>query len=85
MLLQRFNKQDMTVSASQNARNFAPTVFAELPEAAALDSHPKARKKLLREAMDYLTSKERIYQGAGPMAVVKSKRHPCLYAGGVLL
>jgi RecA-family ATPase len=84
-LLQRYNKQDVTVSGSPTARNFAPSVFAELPEAAALDSHPKARKKLLREAMDYLHSKQRIYQGAGPMSVVKSKRNSCLYAGGVLL
>lgn len=84
-LLQRFNKQDMTASATPNARNFAPRIFAELPEAVALHKRASTRKKLLREAMEYLLSKERIYQGSGPMAVVKSKRSPCLYAGGTLL
>jgi RecA-family ATPase len=84
-LLQRFNKQDMAASATPNARNFAPKIFAEMPEAKVLHQRGSTRKKLLREAMDYLLSKERIYPGTGPKAVVKSRQSPCLYAGGTLL
>jgi RecA-family ATPase len=84
-ILERFNRQDMTASATPTARNFAPRVFAELPEAKALHASEATRKKMLREAMLYLLSKERIFQGTGPKSVSKSKQTPCLYAGGTLL
>jgi RecA-family ATPase len=84
-LLQRYNKQDLTVSASLTSRNFAPKIFSDAPEAKALSAKSATRKKVLREAMDYLLRYERIYQGTGPKALPKSKQNPCLYAGGTLL
>jgi RecA-family ATPase len=84
-ILQRFNKQDLTASASQTARNFAPRIFAEAAEAKALSPRLSTRKKILRVAMETLLHKERIYQGTGPQSVPPSKRNPCLYAGGTLL
>jgi len=82
-LLDRYNKQDLTVSANPTSRNFAPKIFADMPEAKALSD--KSRKKLLREAMDYLLTRERIYVGKGPRGVTVSRQAPCLYAGGTLL
>lgn len=84
-LLQRYNKQDMTVSSVPNARNFAPRIFAEMAEAKALHQKADQRKKLLRAAMEYLLSHERIFQGTGPKSVARSRQNQCLYAGGLLL
>ena len=84
-LLERYNKQEMTVSSTATSRNFAPKIFAEMPEAKALHGQQSTRKKLLRLAMEYLLLKERIYNGTGPKTLPKSKQSPCLYAGGTLL
>jgi RecA-family ATPase len=84
-ILDRYNKQDLTASANPSARNFAPKVFADLPEAKALHPQDRARKRLLREAMENLLSKDRIYVGKGPKGISPSKQSPCLYAAGTLL
>jgi RecA-family ATPase len=84
-LLTRYNNQDMTVSANSTARNFAPAIFANMPEAKALDARHNKRKTLLRAAMDTLLSKDRLYVGKGPKSLAPSRQNPCLYAGGSLL
>jgi RecA-family ATPase len=84
-LITRYNKQDMTVSASPTARNYAPKVFANMPEAKPLSARESARKRLLREAMDHLLSRDRLYVAKGPKSVAPSKQSPCLYVGGSLL
>jgi RecA-family ATPase len=84
-LLDRYGKQDMTVSAEPTARNFAPKIFADMPEAKALGGTEAGRKKLLREAMDVLFKRERIYVGKGPRGVAPSRQRPCLVTGGTLL
>lgn len=84
-ILERYNRQDLTVSANPPARNFAPKIFAAMPEAKVLHGQESGRKKLLRDAMDYLLSKGRIQPGTGPKTLPKSKQSPCLYAGGTLL
>jgi RecA-family ATPase len=84
-LLTRYNKQDMTVSANHTARNFAPAIFANMPEAKALDARHSKRKTLLRAAMDTLLSRDRLYVGKGPKSLAPSRQNPCLYAGGTLL
>jgi len=84
-LIERHNRQDMPVSVNPTARNFAPTVFAGTPEAKPLATTNKARKRLLRCAMEHLMSKDRLYVGKGPKGVVPSRQTPCLYAGGSLL
>jgi RecA-family ATPase len=84
-LIERYNKHDLTVSANPTARNFAPKVFASTPEAKALATREGGRKRALREAMETLLIKQRIYVGKGPQGVTPSKQNPCLYAGGSLL
>jgi RecA-family ATPase len=84
-LLERYTKQDMTVSCEPTARNFAPRIFATLPEAKALDKSESKRKQLLRQAMEYLLTKDRIFVGKGPRGVAPSKQKPCLHTGGLLL
>jgi hypothetical protein len=84
-LLERYNKQNMPVSPNPQARNFAPTVFAPMPEARPIATTNRARKKLLRCSMDQLLSKDRLYVGKGPKGLAPSKQSPCLYAGGTLL
>jgi RecA-family ATPase len=84
-LIERHNRQDMPVSVNPTARNFAPTVFAGMPEAKPLATTNKARKRLLRCAMEHLMSKDRLYVGKGPKGVAPSRQTPCLYAGGSLL
>jgi RecA-family ATPase len=84
-LLQRYNQQDLTVSANPSARNFAPKIFAAMAEAKTLHGQESTRKRLLRDALDYLLAKGRIMAGTGPKTLPKSKQSPCLYAGGTLL
>jgi len=84
-LVDRYNRQDMTVSASPTARNFAPAVFATLPEAKPLDARKSVRKHLLREAMETLLSKDRLYVGKGPKGVPPSRQNPCLCSKDLLL
>lgn len=84
-LIERCNKQDMPVSANSTARNFAPKIFAAMPEARALAARDSSRKRLLRDAMEYLLSKDRLVVGKGPKGVVPSRQNPCLYVGGSLL
>lgn len=83
-LLARYNRQDMTVAATHTARNFAPVIFADMPEAKVL-GRPSTRKRLLRVAMDALLERDRIYVGKGPKSLTPSRQSPCLYAGGSLL
>lgn len=84
-LIDRYNKQDMPVSANPTARNFAPAIFANMPEAKALSSRHSMRKRLLRAAMDTLLQRDRLYVGKGPKGLAPSRQNPCLYAGGSLL
>lgn len=84
-LLTRYNRQDRVISYKERANNFAPNEFANQPEAKALHNSTAQRKKLLRQAMDYLLAKERIHTGFGPKTVPSSKQRECLYAGGTLL
>jgi RecA-family ATPase len=84
-LLARYNKQDMTVSANPPSRNYAPVIFADMPEAKALAPRASTRKRLLRDAMETLFSKDRLYVGDGPKAVPKSKRNPCVYSKDLLV
>jgi RecA-family ATPase len=84
-LLSRFNRQDLAVSRKEKSNNFAPTVFAEEPEAVGLHRSSAKRKFLLKQAMKSLLSHERILLGTGPKAVTKSRQNECLYAGGTLL
>jgi RecA-family ATPase len=79
-ILERYNRQDIPASATSTARNFAPNIFADEPEAKAL--HPKrgTRKHLLREAMNHLLAEEdQISQGSGPLSKPPSRRAACLY------
>jgi hypothetical protein len=85
VLLERYNRQNLTVTHKDRANNYAPKIFAEQPEAIELHKSKGQRKKLLRGAMDYLLSKERIYAGRGPQGAPKSKQTECLYRGGTLL
>lgn len=84
-ILERYNKQDLTASATPTARNFAPTIFADQPEAKALHAKKATRKHLLRAAMDYLMFQDKIYQANGPQSKPKSLRSPCLYKAGQML
>jgi RecA-family ATPase len=84
-LLERYNRQDMTVSANSTARNFAPKVFATTAEAKPLDRRESMRKHLLRDAMELLLSKDRLYVAKGPKSQPPSRQNPCLYATGSLL
>lgn len=85
VLLERYNRQNLTVTHKDRANNYAPKIFAEQPEAIELHKSKGQRKKLLRGAMDYLLSKERIYAGRGPQGAPPSKQTECLYRGGTLL
>jgi RecA-family ATPase len=84
-ILERYNKQDLTASATPTARNFAPTIFADQPEAKALHAKKATRRHLLRAAMDYLMFQDKIYQANGPQSKPKSLRSPCLYKAGQML
>lgn len=84
-LLIRYNRQDRTVSYKEKAPNFVVKEFASQAEAKELHKSSAQRKKLLRQAMDYLLTKERIYTGRGPKSAPSSKQNECLYAGGTLL
>jgi len=85
-ILERYNRQDLTVSRKERSPNFAPAEFAKQPEAKALDSKSNStRKKLLREAMEYLFSHERIFVGQGPKSARPSRQSECIYAAGSLL
>jgi len=85
-LLRNYNKQDRVVSYKEDARNFAPKVFAARDEAKPL--HPTnfdQRKKLLRQALEHLLDKGKIETGMGPKSARPSKRYECLYVAGPLL
>jgi RecA-family ATPase len=84
-IIKRYNEQDMTVSANPTARNFAPKVFAGTPEAKALSTSESSRKHMLREAMETLLEKNRLYVGKGPRGVTPSKQNPCLYSKDLLI
>ena len=84
-LLARYNKQEITVSAADTARNFAPNVFAKTAEAMPLSTSERQRKKLLRLAMDGLFKADKIYTAPGPLSAAPSRRSPCLFTGGSLI
>lgn len=62
-LLDRYNRQDRTVSLKEKSNNYAVKEFAGQPEAKELHQSSPQRKKLLKAAMDYLLAKERIHRG----------------------
>jgi RecA-family ATPase len=79
ILLEFQNKNDIPVSATNGARNFAPTVFAKMAQAVPLHVRPKLRMAALRNAMHAMLKAGEIVVGQGPRGAAPSKRNPCLY------
>src|SRR5262245_8791927 len=84
-LLTRYNRNDWVVSRKEKSNNYAPKEFLGLEEALPLHPNKDQRRKLLRQAMEYLLQKERIHTGMGPKSVVRSQQNVCLYVGASLL
>lgn len=87
-VLRRFNAQDRTASNNANAaKNFAPKLFAQEPEARALAHRKAERERLLNDAMIALFAEQpaKLELAMGPLKARPSERHLCLYASGVLL
>jgi RecA-family ATPase len=84
-ILERYNRQNLTVSRKQRSPNYAPTEFAKQPEAQVLHAKIGPRKTMLREAMEHLFFKERIFIGQGPRNARPSRQSECIYAAGLLL
>ena len=84
-LLQRFNQQGRLVSAKPKANNYAPAIFAALPEAKDLHRNEERRKGCLRLAMEDLFAKDKIAVGMGPPSARPSKQYECLYCTATMI
>jgi RecA-family ATPase len=78
-LLASYNQQDRALSHKPRSNNYAPTVFAELPETKVLAPTAGARKRLFREALDRLFNADQVYLDGGPKREPASRRFLCLY------
>jgi len=78
-LLEFHNNNDIPVSPATTARNFAPSVFAKLPEATPLHSSYRVRMRMFRDAMHAMLKSGEVKTGQGPIAQKPSKRNACIY------
>lgn len=84
-ILHRFNRQDRAVSDKPRANNYAPSLFADQPEAVQLGKNADTRKRSLRRAMEFLFTADRLFVEQGPKSAPPSKRNSAIYATGELL